>query len=321
MKLSIIIPIHNGEKFIDRCVNALLNQTVEIDEIILVNDHSSDRTEEICKGYESQNDSIKYVESYDYGVSAARNTGLNCAKGDILGFCDVDDIEKKPMAEIVKRAFETDSNLKLLITGYERVDCDDISRVFGVYKCANIERWTKEDYLKHTIYDENIMGTVCCKFFAASLLRELRFNENLSLCEDMDFALRAMIPCPEESIKAIDRVTYQYSFNPRSVTNDETKLYGEGHNDLRYNEAFFSMACNDMLSAAVREYLYYKVFCFSIAILSYYSISEPRKNVLKQHVKKFFPVYIRLFEIEPRENIKRGIKYLFRIRKGRPFSW
>ena len=321
MKLSIIIPIHNGERFIARCLDALLNQTVDVDEIILVNDHSSDRTEELCRSYASRYDSIKYIESQRYGVSAARNIGLDFVKGDIIGFCDIDDIEKESMAEVVKQEFENNSDLRVFVTGYERVNCEDTSDVLGIYRCTSTSDWSKEDYLKHAIYDENVMGTVWCKFFSSSLIYNLRFNESLSLCEDMDFTLRAMTLCSGKSLAASDEITYQYSFNPKSVTNDESKLFDENHNELKYNEAFFLIAKNEKLSKDVKEYLYYKVFCFSIAILSYYVISDARRDTLKRHLREYFTVFFKLFMLEPKENIKRCIKCLFRIRRGRPFCW
>lgn len=321
MTLSIIIPMHNGEKFIKRCLDSLMRQTVLVDEVIIVNDHSTDNSKELCIEYCNKYNNVIYVEAEKCGVSAARNTGLNIATGDIIGFCDIDDLKIMNMAEVVKKTYEKNPFLKIVISGYQKVDSEDISQILGDYTCSNTDHWKKKDYLKHTIYDENIFGLVTNKYFSSNLIHNVKFDESLSLCEDMDFVLRAMLLCNENEIKVIDSITYQYSFNLNSVTNDETKLFSEGHSELKYNEAFFKMANNEELSTDIKEYLYYKAFCFSVAIVSYYDVNDKREYLLKKHIRELYPLYIKFFWLEPVSNFKRGIKCLFRIRRGRLFRW
>ena len=89
--ISIIIPIFNCEKYIKRCLNSLINQTYKNIEVILIDDGSTDRSSEICKDYSKRDQRIKYIRQNNQGVSAARNRGLDIAKGKYMGFCDSDD--------------------------------------------------------------------------------------------------------------------------------------------------------------------------------------------------------------------------------------
>ena len=90
-KLSIIVPLYNAEKFIDRCMSSILAQTLTDCEVILVNDGSSDRSGELCRRYQAENNRIIYIEKENGGAGSARNLGIEAARGEYLAFPDVDD--------------------------------------------------------------------------------------------------------------------------------------------------------------------------------------------------------------------------------------
>ena len=91
-KVSIIVPFYNVEKYIEKCLQTLVNQTLEDIEIILVNDGSQDGTEEIAKKYQEQYpQKIKYLEKENGGLSDARNVGMEVATGEYVSFIDSDD--------------------------------------------------------------------------------------------------------------------------------------------------------------------------------------------------------------------------------------
>ncbi|MEG2898607.1 MAG: glycosyltransferase, partial [Eubacterium sp.] len=101
MKLiSLIIPIYNSEKFLDRCIQSIINQTYKNIEIILVNDGSIDQSLEICQLYKKRDNRIVIINKKNGGVGSARNIGLQKAKGDYIGFIDSDDyIDKETYEE------------------------------------------------------------------------------------------------------------------------------------------------------------------------------------------------------------------------------
>lgn len=111
-KVSIIVPIYNVEKYLERCINSLIGQTLEDIQIILVNDGSTDKSGEIAKRYASKyKEKIMYLEKINGGLSDARNYGLSYATGEYIAFLDSDDyIEKKHIKKCTKK-----QNKKILI--------------------------------------------------------------------------------------------------------------------------------------------------------------------------------------------------------------
>lgn len=89
--VSIIVPVYNNEKYIERCLNSILNQTYTNIQIIVINDGSTDNSYKICKKYAEQDNRIFLISQKNSGVSSARNTGLKEAKGEVLSFIDSDD--------------------------------------------------------------------------------------------------------------------------------------------------------------------------------------------------------------------------------------
>ena len=118
-KVSVIVPIYNVEKYLEKCINSLLSQTLEDIQIILVNDGSKDNSGNIAKEYEKNNkNGVIYVEKENGGLSDARNYGLKYATGDFIAFLDSDDyIEKNAYEEMYNKAIEENADY---------VECDFI---------------------------------------------------------------------------------------------------------------------------------------------------------------------------------------------------
>ena len=91
MKVSIIVPVYNSERYINRCVDSLIAQTLSDIEILLVDDGSSDSSSSICDEYANKDNRIKVFHQKNAGAGAARNTGLEQAQGEYIGFVDSDD--------------------------------------------------------------------------------------------------------------------------------------------------------------------------------------------------------------------------------------
>ncbi|MBU3180711.1 glycosyltransferase family 2 protein [Clostridium psychrophilum] len=98
-KISIIIPIYNTEKYLNRCLDSVINQTLKDIEIILIDDGSTDNSLKICKEYNSNDKRIKLIHKKNEGVSKARNIGLSYATGEYISFIDADDWVEPNMLE------------------------------------------------------------------------------------------------------------------------------------------------------------------------------------------------------------------------------
>ena len=108
MKLSIIIPAYNTEKYIKQCIDSVINIRNIENEIIVVNDGSTDRTKDILKEYTENNDRIKVITQENQGASAARNTGIKASTGDYIYFLDSDDWIDTVSFEKIIRQLEED---------------------------------------------------------------------------------------------------------------------------------------------------------------------------------------------------------------------
>lgn len=110
--VSIIVPIFNGEKYLNQCLDSISNQTLENIEIICINDGSTDKTSSILNKYSSKDKRFKIIETENRGQGSARNTALNEAKGEYVAFVDADDwIELNSMELLYKNAKLRDLDL------------------------------------------------------------------------------------------------------------------------------------------------------------------------------------------------------------------
>lgn len=91
MKISVIVPLYNAEKYLRDCIESILSQTFTDFECMLIDDGSKDNSLNICFEYAAKDNRIKVIQNEHKGVSYARNTGLKMAKGEYISFVDSDD--------------------------------------------------------------------------------------------------------------------------------------------------------------------------------------------------------------------------------------
>lgn len=111
-KVSIIVPIYNVEKYLDHCMQSLLNQTLKDIEIIMVDDESPDNCPKLCDEYAKRDSRIKVIHKKNGGLGYARNSGIDIATGDYIAFIDSDDFVEETMFEIMyKKAQKENSDI------------------------------------------------------------------------------------------------------------------------------------------------------------------------------------------------------------------
>ena len=100
-QISIIVPVYNSEKYLGVCIDSILSQSFRDFELILVDDGSKDSSAQICDEYASQDKRVRVIHKVNGGVSAARNDGLDIAKGEYVTFIDSDDwVEREFLSTI-----------------------------------------------------------------------------------------------------------------------------------------------------------------------------------------------------------------------------
>ena len=164
MKLSVIVPVYNVEKYLEECVDSLLNQTLSDLEIFLVDDGSTDRSGAIADRFAKANpDRVHTLHLENGGQGRARNAALPMAQGDYIGFVDSDDwIERDMYEKMLDRAEQT---------GADVVVCD-----FLEHYADGREQTLPACFQDHPL---SAAGSSCNKIFRRSLVGDLRFPEGL----------------------------------------------------------------------------------------------------------------------------------------------
>ena len=174
--ISIIVPVYNVEKYLEKCIDSILNQTFKEFELILVNDGSKDSSGTICDKYTEKDSRIKVVHKKNGGLSSARNAGLSIAKGKYIGFIDSDDYINKDMYSLLYENIIS-TNSDIAICGFKKVysyndESEDILTDTKICVLNNIEAL-------NMMYSENGVDFVVAwnKLYKRNLFDDLEFKD------------------------------------------------------------------------------------------------------------------------------------------------
>lgn len=203
MKLSVIVPVYNSERYLQKCLDSLVAQTIDDYEIILINDGSKDGSLSIIESYVNQYPGlIRALTVENGGQGRARNIGIEMARGDCLGFADSDDWVDREMFQKLYSALET--------TGSDIAVCDAV-------QCFDSGG---EKYLPMSEFDEPMSMTTAVwnKLFRKSAVENLRFPEGLWY-EDAEYVIRAVLGCKD--IARVNEGLYFYRCGQESTMNNK----------------------------------------------------------------------------------------------------
>ena len=185
--ISIIVPIYKVEAYLPKCIESLINQTYRDVEIILVDDGSPDHCGLICDNYAKEDNRIQVIHQTNRGVSAARNAGLEIAKGDYIGFVDPDDWVAPEFYETMLNNMQK-SHADLAISGYAYCHVDGNIDVQRLYQRKTTETLIQKEVMKRmSDIPPSIRHGVWNKLFQRSLLDGILFQEHLKSSEDVWF--------------------------------------------------------------------------------------------------------------------------------------
>jgi glycosyltransferase involved in cell wall biosynthesis len=177
--VSIIVPMYNSSKTIDRCLKSILNQSYKNFEVIIINDGFTDNCDEIVKNYQKSDDRIVLINQENAGVSKARNAGLDIAKGDFIQFVDSDD-------EIYVKYLE--KMLGLIISNdLDMAVCNNEHPVFYTnFIQRNYDMTNHDEFLK--FYQDTFWPTLSWnKLIKREVIGESKFKDYLKFAEDETF--------------------------------------------------------------------------------------------------------------------------------------
>lgn len=219
IKLTIIIPVYNVEKYIEKCIKSILRQELNNYEIILVDDGSTDNSGNICDQYAIKYNNVRVIHQMNKGLSGARNTGIREAKGEYLMFIDSDDFinEKVALNEIIDKLKEDAIQFKWIYY-YENKNKYIYFKDNELY--PNIDF---EDLLFKKVQDGTISISACNKIVRRSIIvdNNIYFDETL-LSEDIDWSLKLYLHI--KSLTVINQNVYVYrQQRAGSITNSTSE--------------------------------------------------------------------------------------------------
>ena len=291
--LSVIVPIYNMEKYLDKCIKSIINQTYTNLEIILIDDGSKDSSYSICEKYKEKDDRIKVYRKENGGLSDAKNFGISKANGEFLTFVDADDWIDVNMYEVMLKQMK-EKNAEISICGR-----------YIEYENGASKKWKNNTYLEmnkkealiylNSFYDFDMASWD--KIYKTELFNNIRFPVGKK-CEDAYTTYLLFEKC--DKIIYISNCFYHYFQRSGSISRNK-ELNMDYIYAAKEQMDFFKENYPDLSFAGETNYIF--------AIKSIFQVSVERKIKLNDEFKKM------LKEVKKYAKIIFGNKYISKKKK------
>ena len=283
-KVSVIVPIYNVEKYLEKCLDSLVNQTLKDIEIILVNDGSTDNSGQIAKKYANKyKDKIIYLEKENGGLSDARNYGLEYVKGDYISFVDSDDyISKNLYSELVKYM---EKDYDMIKFGILTVDLKNNKIIEN--KSQQFENKTGEEAFD-ILYKTDKMTEVAWGYlYKASFWKENNFKYSINMYHE-DFGLTPLVILKAKKVASTNILGYYYVQSDKSITrnSDEKKKLKMSYDLLKFYDNMVKKIEKYDISKKSKENI--KIYYTNCILLEIKNISSKieRQKYIKEIKKR-----------------------------------
>ncbi len=267
IKVSIIVPVYNVEKYLTECLNSLVGQTLKDIEIVAVNDGSKDNSLRILEEYAEKDKRIKIINQKNAGLSAARNRGVEAATGEFVAFIDSDDwVDLDFCEKLYTAATEEKADIAAgELVWYENPQ-KNVKQI--CYKRKLVCKGLKEKYYK--LLNGSAYCYVCNKIYRRETLIKsgVVFPEG-KVYEDMHWSPRVM--CELGKAVAIGGVSYYYRQNVSSITHltPQNEKMAKDYRDARAALVKFADMHNLIVSFSMWKKIYFRILGLPLAQLSY----------------------------------------------------
>ena len=261
--ISVIVPIYKVELYLNRCIKSIVDQSYKNLEIILVDDGSPDNCPQICDEWAKKDPRIVVIHQENAGLSAARNSGINIAKGDYMAFVDSDDFIDSNMYEELLKCLKN-SPYKMSVCYFSRT-YDDFAVPYN--KETDIKNYDVNETLDDFFNCKNIGSAVWDKLFERDLFENIRFPVGET---NEDFPLFIPLVALSGGITHCGKKLYNYRMRKESIT-DTTWKTDAGIILKHLNQMQEQINCYGLN----QNQKSFNIFC---AIYSYYTALQLDKN-------------------------------------------
>ena len=301
--ISIIIPVYKVEKYLEKCIESVLQQTYTNLQIILVDDGSPDNCGKICDEYAKKDSRIEVIHKVNGGLSDARNVGISKARGRYIGFVDSDDYIKKDMYEILLNLLkEYDADVSI---------CNLYDVIYGKEYIRNkengIQEYSRLDILKEVLLDKNIQSYAWNKLYKKELFDEIKYPIGKKY-EDIGTTFYILEKC--NKIVVTSEPEYYYLKRADSLVNNVTESTIMDYTEIIIQRYLYTKEINE-LEKYNNYYLVKTLVTASNDIKTLENVSE---KMQKQYEKIYNLVYdilknkkeevYELFNVEQRKMIE-----------------
>lgn len=282
-KVSIIIPVYNVEKYLERCINSVSNQSYTDIEIILVDDGSTDNSGMICELHAKKDSRIKVIHKKNGGLSDARNAGVAIASGQWISFIDSDDwIEEYFLENLVKEAEK--NQCEIVGCSYRKVFED--SEYYSVDNRYNLRIYENDEIMSNLI-DNKIQQVVWNKLYKRSLLEGIFFEKG-KYHEDEFWSYQVLAKVSR--YVEIDYVGYNYLQRANSIMGEQYSLKRLHAVEAKIQrQKFFEVNMPEMVSKGKINLMFTCLYHGQLAVN--HLNKEDEKQAI-EYLKKIVQVYV-----------------------------
>ena len=284
MKISVIIPVYNTEKYLKECVESVLAQTYHNLEILLINDGATDSSPQICESYAKQDARIKLIHKENGGLSDTRNTGIKQCSGDYVLFLDSDDYWDDPKM-VEKLADQMQQYpVDILNFRYKKYMEDTKQFVPCLKSVEDIKQQEKDQILERLINEGLYISSACNKLISASFLKknELYFEKG-KYNEDEFWTYQAVERA--EKIVQIEDVGYYYFFREDSIINETYNIRRLDALEARYQRMKYLEKYPEIYGVAKRQLVFNCIYHYQKGLRF---LSGSDLKTLKSKVKAIY---------------------------------
>ncbi|MCI8672346.1 MAG: glycosyltransferase [Lachnospiraceae bacterium] len=263
--LSVIVPVYNMEKYLSRCLDSIINQTLHSMEIICVDDGSTDSSPAILEHYAKVDKRIHIIKKKNGGLVSARKAGVRAAGGIYIGYVDSDDWIEPDMYEklceygIRDRADMVTSGY-FFEGNYITIHYDDVPE--GLYGPENMDFLRENAIFNMKTEDVGIRGSLCCKIFNSKKFKKVQLDipEEVSMSEDKLCILSYLLCCNRVSVRK--QAFYHYMMNQESMVHTPDTGYLSKVNEVYqyfiklYDHPLFTKTMRMQAELYITEMLY-----------------------------------------------------------------